>query len=114
MARSRTMGTPAAGRPRAVSRTWVVIALIEDATLLLEEPLDQAEPGDLPLLLRGDHQLDVRIVVHAAHEIRQHLVGAAAACAHDVNVAEALLEIGRASCRERVSVAAVAVRRTKQ
>src|SRR5678816_2786369 len=66
-ATSRVMATPAAGRPSAVSRTWVVIPamVLRRRRSGAAQPLLQADVGDLALLLGGDGVLGVGLVVEA-------------------------------------------------
>src|SRR6476646_5779614 len=63
-----------AGRPREVSSTWVVMALIAlSSTSSFFHPLLQAQRRDLPLLFGGDSKLGFRIVVESRFEHRKHL-----------------------------------------
>src|SRR5205823_6929963 len=73
--RSSRTGIPAAGRPVAASRTWLVtVTLSPPLGPFLRQPPLQPQPGDRGQLVPDDLPLGRRVVAQPAAQDREQLV----------------------------------------
>src|SRR5262245_59003543 len=89
--------TPAAGRPRVVSRMCVLIPMAFKAPLRVQEPLLQPQPRDLRLLGGCVFDLHLLRVLHPLLQRLEHVLGRLAAGEDDEDEA-VLLEVVVVQC----------------